>query len=257
MDSQPNHLKIWLVAAAIGIPVSWVLRWLLSFLIYRFGFFYIPYFLLWVLLWVASTVVAAVIMYRRQAFSEPSSTLGAQMPAGMGSTGMGLTAGAVPTPSVSTSSDNLPEAIPTVLVYDRLHCTGELYLANGELLFVCLKSQSAVKANAGRAVAHQFGLLGALIHAIASSAGEKKRIEALQATKAEIAHLPIAEQIQRQPQSFALTKDQITRFKTGFWSGTYFEAGGKRYVFPTPPKPFFGQITQWCSVNGVNAEGFR
>lgn len=157
----------------------------------------------------------------------------------------GEIAAATASSPASPANDGVVTAFGTTVCYDRKRCRGALYFTEDELYFLCSSSESIYK----REVAQRFGLIGALLYGFSSgfeAAGSVERLE-----------VSLSERVQDHPHSFVLGAQQLTRFKRGFFSGTFFKAGGARYVIEVPPeKTHWPHISVWCRRHEIPVEGF-
>jgi len=259
---QHNHVKIWAIALPIGLVGSWIFRFILYQILFRIGapgplewLFYQPL-LLWLFLFASVAGVVAGIFYLKGTFlvdTRPGgvgagAAMGAPMASGAGAAGGGATAAVLEDGSVSAP-------IRTELQYDGQACVGDLRFGSDRLYYVVYKDQSAVKANAGQAVARQFGLIGVLIAAIVSAIGAKKRKAELDSAIGELDGMTLEEQINHNPYSFVLPASEITLVRKSWWSGNFIKAGNRKIIFRALPPEVLARMPDWCSANGVASKG--
>jgi hypothetical protein len=252
----PNHLKIWGLALLLAFPAKYVVWWLLWFVLRYLPvsvldiLFMVP-FLFSFLVFAGTAAAIAAILYSRGVFHDAPA--GGARPAAQSFGGGAAPSGGL----VMTGDGGTTEAMAAEIVQGRRHCTGELYLSDGRLAFVCLLDQSIVKANAGRAVGQQFGLLGALIGALVSSAGSKKRDAILEEARAAAAAVDLEQRLTLSEFSFSLAPDEIELVKSSVWKGSFIKANGTKYVFNQGVMSDEVKIAllDWCGHNNVATEG--
>jgi len=264
--AEPSHGKIWGVAVLAGIVLTWLAGVALGFV---YGM--LPYDLLEliaandlafrVVLLALFTVAVALVLYKLGVFRSAAPPA-QRFTAGLGAATAGATAGGAvlaygggAAAATSTTDGELGAPTLAVLIQSKRHCTGDLYMPAGQLVFICHKDQSIAAANAGKAVAQQFGLIGALIGALVASAGAKKREAELEEARAAAAAVAMPERLQLSEYSFALPAGEITRIKNSFWSGTFIEAGGRKLAFQGIDKPTKAALAAWCQKQNVAQEG--
>ena len=133
---------------------------------------------------------------------------------------------------------------------------GDFYLTEQALYFVNYKDESAVKANAGQAIANQFGLIGVLIKFLLTRGAEKKLMQELEAQRQAVNAYPLEERIGKSPSSFKLTGSQIQKANNSLMGGAWFESDKIRYVFQGMDKPTLARFGAWFIANGVPQNGF-
>jgi len=253
----PNHLKIWGLALLLAFPAKYVVWWLLWFVLRYLPvsvldiLFMVPY-LFSLLVYGGTAAAIAGILYSQGVFFDAPAVGarpgGQSFGAGTAPAGGGL---------VMTGDGGTTQALAAEIVQGRRHCTGELYLSDGRLAFVSLLDQSIVKANAGRAVGQQFGLLGALIGALVSSAGSKKRDAILEEARAAAAAVALDKRLTLSQFSFSLAPNDIELVKSSVWKGSFIKANGTKYVFNQGIMSDEVKIAllEWCGHHNVAAEG--
>lgn len=258
-----NHMKIWGIALPVGLVGSWILRMILFQIVFRIGglgpleiIFYYPLFL-WLFLFLMVGGGLAGIFYLKGTFmvdDRPGGALGQQPMGGMMAAGAAAgTAASAEAGVVDDGSVSAP--IRTELQYDGQACVGDLRFGPDRLYYVVYKNQSAIKANAGQAVARQFGLIGVLIAAIVSAIGAKKRKAELDAAIGELDGMSLEEQINHNPASFVLPASEITLVRKSWWAGNYMQAGGRKIVFRALPPELLHAMPDWCAANSVATKG--
>jgi hypothetical protein len=209
-------------------------------------------------------LVTAMLFYRFGTFSRPAQAEGAwgsgpdMVPSARGRKPFSG-AGAAPAPAAGggfVQAGGGQTGYPVVIVKNKRACTGDLFLTSQRLYFVCYRDESAVKANAGKAVAHQFGLLGVLIHALATKGKGKQRETDLEQIKAEVADLPLDDRITRNEYSFGMAPNDITRIQKSTWTGKRIEAGGIKYVFTAIEPAALQALGAWAIGHGIESKGF-
>ncbi len=202
------------------------------------------------LLW----VIIAMLMYRSGAFSRP-----ARAASGWGSGQDDIRPVSPPRPAAGSGFVRPGGDHPTFLVVinqGRRACTGDLILADRRLYFVCYRDVSVAKAGAGKAVAKQFGLLGVLIHTLASRGGKKNRDQEVEQARAEFSGLSLDDQVSRNEYSFSFTPEQIELISKSSWTGNKIQAGGTSYIIAQIDEKAFWDLKSWCENLGIATKGF-
>lgn len=246
-------MKIWGVALLVAFFGRYIVWWMLGFILYRLPegvlniLFAVPYLLTAIIFFGLAAAVAA-ILYSQGVFREGV----AASRSASGARPLGGGAGSI----TLTGDGGTTEALLAEIISNKRHCTGDLYLGEGLLTFICLKDQSIVSANAGRAVGQQFGLIGALIGALVSNAGKGKRDAEILAAREEAAAVDLAQRINLSDFSFSLTPNDIDLVKDSAWKGAFIEAHGVKYVFNQGmPADIKAALQQWCVHHEVANEG--
>ncbi len=133
---------------------------------------------------------------------------------------------------------------------------GDFFLQDDALYFVNLKDQSAMKANAGEAVARQFGLIGMAIRALMTMGAKKKFQAELDAARHQVNAYPLEERVGKSPSSFRLEAGKIEKANKSFFGGNWFQSEGIKYVLQEFDKPTLEQFGAWFISHGVPQKGF-
>jgi hypothetical protein len=108
--------------------------------------------------------------------------------------------------------------LPISLVRQGRIAHGDVVLLrSGELAFVCLKDESAAAAAAGKAVANQFGLVGALVGAAVSAARESGREEEIARLRHHAMQWPLEQQLSAHALNLRLPAQHLVEFHGGGW----------------------------------------
>ena len=224
-----SHLKIWVVALLLALAIVGVVYALLDKDAYHQTTILIMLVMGGLALWFA----IAVLFYLSGAFSEMS-TEGAGWVSG-GEETVRQPARRLERSRVKSVEEEWP-SIPVVINRDRRACTGDLILTGHRLYFICYQDESLTKAMGSKAVAQQFGILGALVLSLLT----KK---------------PLEDRAVQNPNSLSLAASEITIFSHSNLSGTRLKVGEKKYSFLEIDRGAFPMIKNWCDQNGVETKG--
>jgi hypothetical protein len=240
-----SHGKIWVVALLLALAVAGVVYAFLDKEAYHETTILIMMVMGGLALWFA----VAVLFYLSGAFSEISTE------------GAGWVSGgeeAVRKPVRRMERPRVEEqwpSIPVVINRDRRACTGDLVLTNHRLYFICYQDESVAKAMGGKAVAQQFGILGALVLSLMTKKSGKRKEAELEQVRAESRRLPLEDRAVQHPLSLSLAASEVTRFAHSGLSGTRLEVGEKKYTFLEIDKGALPMIKDWCDQNGIETKG--
>jgi hypothetical protein len=145
--------------------------------------------------------------------------------------------------------------IEVVMRRERRACTGDLVLTDRRFFFICYRDESLTKSTGGKAVASQFGLLGALIHALVAGPGEKRKKQQTNELRHEFAALSLEEQVNRNQYSLSMLPGDIKSFSSSTLSGTRFETVDQKYPLTMIDKSTFPAIKSWCDQHGIENKG--
>ncbi|MFC1654550.1 hypothetical protein ACFL2F_01985 [Myxococcota bacterium] len=243
-----SHSKIWMVALLLALAIAGVVYALLDKDAYHQTTILIMLVMGGLALWFA----IAVLFYLSGAFSEIS-TEGAGWVSGKEEIARRPVRRMERPRSKSTQEQGL--SIPVVINRDRRACTGDLILTSHRLYFICYQDESVAKAMGGKAVAQQFGILGALVLSLMTKKSGKRKEAEIEQARAESRNLPLEDRAVRHPLSLSLAASQVTRFSHGSISGTRLEVGEKKYSFLEIDKGVFPMIKSWCDQNGIETKG--
>lgn len=270
LDSRTSHAKVWLTAVLTAGAVAG-----LAYMLFA-GFEHEPWFPRTlarflnrneVAVFVGGAVVLAfviaLVLYARKTFTlsttaedgwgqgmsmeaaaETTTLPGGSRAPGRASAGMGYGAG-----------KDARQRIPVVLRNKRRACHGDLVLTDRRFYFICYRDESLAKTVGGRAVAQQFGLLGALVHALLSGSGRKRRQRQIEETRREYESLSLEAQAERSEYSLRFEPHEITVFAHSGMQGTRFEARGVKYGFIEFQKDDLAAIRTWCERHQVPTKG--
>jgi len=242
-----SHGKLWVVALLLALAITGVIYALIDKQAYHETTILIMMVMGGLALWFA----IAVLFYISGAFSEVS-TEGAGWISG-GDEHVG------PARRPERRQARRPEeqysAIPVVINRDRRACTGDMILTSHRLYFICYQDESLAKAMGGKAVAQQFGILGALVLSLMTKKSTRRKEAEIEQAREESRRLPLEDRAVQHPLSLSLAASEVTRFSHGGLSGTRLEVGEKKYSFLEIDKGAFPMIKDWCDQNGVEAKG--
>jgi len=252
-EGTANHAKIWGLAFVLAIPAAFLFRFVINFAFRMlphdlvtviFGYWFI---IRWVIFGGLMAAIAG-ILYAQGAFRSggtvPTSVSLAGAPPGDGLRGL-------------VGAEGGSAVFPVEMIVDRRHCVGDLYVQSAGLMFVSMRDQNIFKANTGRAVGSQFGLLGVLVGAAFSSVGSGKREEEIAAARATVDALPEDRRASLSPFSFSIAPNEIHLVKASGWKGTFIETASKKYMFHQAmmPAEVKAELQQWCALHSVASEG--
>jgi hypothetical protein len=240
-----SHGKIWVVALLLALAVTGVVYAFLDKEAYHQTTILIMMVMGGLALWFA----IAVLFYLSGAFSEIS-TEGA----GWVSGGEEVARKPVRRMERPRVEEQYP-SIPVMINRDRRACTGDLILTGQRLYFICYQDESVAKAMGGKAVAQQFGILGALVLSLMTKGSGKRKEAEIEQARAESRRLPLEDRAVQHPLSLSLAASEVTRFVHGGLSGTRLEVGEKKYSFLEIDKGAFPMIRDWCDQNGIETKG--
>jgi len=206
-------------------------------------------------------VLIALILYRTRAFSQPAGP-GAGWASGPESLhpaprDLSTTGGASgPSSGAASRAGERWPTIAVVMKQGRRACIGDMIFTDRRFFFVCYLDKSFAKATAGKAVASQFGLLGALIQALATGRGKKREEQEIDRLRQELSALPLEDRVTRNSYSMSLGPQEISLFSSTTMGGTRFEARGEKYVLVQIDRSELPVIKQWCERQGVQTKGF-
>jgi predicted outer membrane lipoprotein len=240
-----SHGKIWVVALLLALAVTAVVYALIDKQAYHETTILIMMVMGGLALWFA----IAVLFYLSGAFSEISTE-------GAGWISGGEEAERRPVRKMErTKAEEQYPAIPVVINRDRRACTGDLILTSHRLYFICYKDESVAKAMGGKAVAQQFGILGALVLSLMTKKSGKRKEAEIEQARADSRRLPLEDRAVQHPLSLSLAASEVTRFSHSGLSGTRLEVGEKKYSFLEIDKGAFATIKDWCDQNGIETKG--
>jgi hypothetical protein len=240
-----SHGKIWVVALLLALAIAGVVYALIDKQAYHQTTILIMMVMGGLALWFA----IAVLFYLSGAFSEISTE-------GAGWVSGGEEAARKPMRRMERSrvEEQYP-SIPVVINRDRRACTGDLILTDHRLYFICYQDESVAKAMGGKAVAQQFGILGALVLSLMTKKSGKRKEAEIEQARAESRRLPLEDRAVQHPLSLSLAASEVTRFAHGGLSGTRLEVGEKKYSFLEIDKGVLPMIKEWCDKNGIETKG--
>ena len=240
-----SHGKLWVVALLLALAIAGVVYALLDKEAYHPTTMLILMVMGGLALWFA----IAVLFYLSGAFSEISTE-------GAGWTSGGEEAARRPVRKMErTKAEEQWPAIPVVINRDRRACTGDLILTSHRLYFICYKDESLAKAMGGKAVAQQFGILGALVLSLMTRKSGKRKEAEIEKAREESRRLPLDDRAVQNPLSLSLAASQVTRFVHSGLSGTRLEVGEKKYSFLEIDKGALPTIKDWCDQNQIETKG--
>ena len=240
-----SHGKIWVVALLLSLAIAGVVYALIDKEAYHETTILIMMVMGGLALWFA----VAVLFYLSGAFSEISTE-------GAGWVSGGEEAVRRPVRRMErTKTEEQYPAIPVVINRDRRACTGDLVLTSHRLYFICYQDESVAKAMGGKAVAQQFGILGALVLSLMTKKSGKRREAEIEQARAESRRLPLEDRAVQHPLSLSLAASEVTRFVHGGLTGTRLEVGEKKYSFLEIDKGVLPTIKDWCDRNGIETKG--
>ena len=243
-----SHLKIWVVALLLALAIVGVVYALLDKDAYHQTTILIMLVMGGLALWFA----IAVLFYLSGAFSEMS-TEGAGWVSG-GEETVRQPARRLERSRVKSVEEEWP-SIPVVINRDRRACTGDLILTGHRLYFICYQDESLTKAMGSKAVAQQFGILGALVLSLLTKKSGKRREQEIERLRADSQRLPLEDRAVQNPNSLSLAASEITIFSHSNLSGTRLKVGEKKYSFLEIDRGAFPMIKNWCDQNGVETKG--
>ena len=240
-----SHGKIWVVALLLALAIAGVVYALIDQEAYHPTTIMILMVMGGLALWFA----IAVLFYLSGAFSEIS-TEGA----GWVSGGEESARRPVHRMERARTQEEWP-SLPVVINRDRRACTGDLILTSHRLYFICYRDESVAKAMGGKAVAQQFGILGALVLSLMTKKSGKRKEAEIERMREESRRLPLEDRAAQHPLSLSLAASEVTRFVHSGLSGTRLEVGDKKYAFLEIDKGAFPMIKDWCDQNGIETKG--
>jgi len=266
LDSKTSHAKVWLTAVLVAGAVTglaymlfagferepWFPRALARFLnkneaaVFAGGA-------------VVLAFVIALVLYARKTFTRSTTAedgWGQGMslePAATTTTSPGETR--APAGSGFGAGEDARQYIPVVLRNKRRACHGDLVLTERRFYFICYRDESLAKTVGGRAVAQQFGLLGALVHAFLSGSSRKRKQSQLEQTRREYESLSLEAQAEQNEYSLRFEPREITLFAHSGMQGARFEARGEKYAFIEIQKNELAAIKTWCERHQVPTKG--
>jgi hypothetical protein len=246
-----SHAKIWLVSLLLALAVSGVVYALLDREAYHPTTVIIFMALGGLALWLA----IAVLFYLSGAFSEFSTEAAGWVSGGeehVGPARRSLDRQARPR-QLATEKSN-PE-IPVVMNRDRRACTGDLILTNHRLYFICYRDESLTRAMGSKAVAQQFGILGALVLSLMTKKSGRRKEQEIERLRQDSQSLPLEDRAVQHPLSLSLAASEITRLSHSSLSGTRLEVGEKKYAFLEIDRGVFPMLKDWCDQNGIETKG--
>jgi hypothetical protein len=244
-----SHAKIWIVALLIAMAITAVVYAFFDKEAYHETTIMIFMVMGGLALWFA----IAILFYLSGAFSEIS-TEGA----GWVSGGEESVRRPVHRPVRKMERSRVEEqypAVPVIMNRDRRACTGDLILTSHRLYFICYQDESVAKAMGGKAVAQQFGILGALVLSLMTKKSGKRKEAEIEQARAESQRLPLEDRAVQHPLSLSLAASEVTRFVHSGLSGTRLEVGEKKYSFLEIDKGALPLIKDWCDQNGIETKG--
>ena len=240
-----SHSKIWIVALLVTAAILGVVYAVLD----RDAYHETTILIFLVLGGLALWIVIVVLFYVSGAFSEFSTeaagwTIGGEQP--------------VRRPVRRMERTRVEEewpSIPVVINRDRRACTGDLILKSQRLYFICYQDESLTKAMGSKAVAQQFGILGALVLSLLTKKSGKRKEQEIERLLAESRNFPLEDRAVQNPNSLSLAASEITRFSHSNLSGTRLLVGEKKYSFLEIDRSAFPMIKNWCDQNGIETKG--
>jgi len=242
-----SHGKLWVVALLLTLAIAGAVYALLDKEAYHQTTVLIFMVMGGLALWFA----IAVLFYISGAFSEISTE-------GAGWVSGGDEAARPPARRLERPRSTVEEqwpAIPVVINRDRRACTGDLILTSHRLYFICYKDESVARAMGGKAVAQQFGILGALVLSLMTRKSGKRKEAEIEHAREESRRLPLEDRAVQHPLSLSLAASEVTRFVHSGLSGTRLEVGEKKYSFLDIDKGALPGIKDWCDQNGIETKG--
>jgi hypothetical protein len=239
-----SHAKIWLVSFLLALAVSGVVYALLDREAYHPTTVIIFMALGGLALWLA----IAVLFYLSGAFSEFSTEAagwvsGGEHPARR------------PERHLPKAAEEQWPPIPVVINRDRRACTGDLILTTHRLYVICYRDESLTRAMGSKAVAQQFGVLGALVLSLLTKKSSRRKQQEIERLRAESQQLPLEDRAVQNPYSLSLAASEITRFSHGGLSGTRLEVGDKKYTLLEIDRGVLPVIKDWCDQNEIETKG--
>ncbi len=244
-QKQRSHAKIWLVSMLLALAILGVIYALIDREAYHPTTVLIFMTLGGLALWLA----IALLFYLSGAFSDFSTEA-----AGWVSGGEEVSR----RPPLRMEQSRVEEAwpsVPVVINRDRRACTGDLILTNHRLYFICYRDESLTRAMGSKAVAQQFGILGALVLSLLTKKSGKRKEQEIERLRADSRSLPLEDRAVQNPYSLSLAASEITRFSHSGLSGTRLEVGGKKYPFLEIDRGALPMIKDWCDQNDIETKG--
>lgn len=200
-------------------------------------------------------LLIAVLFYLSGAFSELSTESAGWVSGGEELPGPVLRSPGRPERPRSRATEEQWPAIPVVLNRDRRACTGDLILTGQRLYFICYRDESLTRAMGSKAVAQQFGVLGALVLSLLTRKSGKRKQQEIERLRAESRNLPLEDRAVQSPYGLSLAASEISRFSHGNLSGTRLVVGEKKYTFLEIDRGAFPLIKDWCDQNEIDTKG--
>jgi hypothetical protein len=246
-----SHKKIWIVSLLVTLAVLGVVYALLD----KDTYYGTAVTVLLVLGGLALWLAIAFLFYLSGAFSEFSTEAAGWVSGGDEPARPMSRAPGRPLRSPAETAQEEWPAVAVVISRDRRACTGDMILASQRFYFICYKDESLTRAVGSKAVAQQFGILGALVLSLLTRKSGKRKQQEIERLRAESRGLPLQDRAARNPYSLSLAASEITRFSHSNLSGTRMEAGDKKYSFLEIDRGAFPLIKDWCDQNGIETKG--
>ena len=245
-----SHGKIWVVALLLALAITAVVYALID----REAYHETTVLIMMVMGGLALWFAIAVLFYLSGAFSEIATEGAGWVSGGEEHAGPALRSLKRQARPRTVAAEQYP-AIPVVMNRDRRACTGDLILTGHRLYFICYQDESVAKAMGGKAVAQQFGILGALVLSLMTKKSGKRKEAEIEQARAESRRLPLEDRAVQHPLSLSLAAAEITRLVHSGLSGTRLEVGEKKYSFLEIDKGTLPMIKDWCDQNGIETKG--
>ena len=246
-----SHGRLWVVALLLALAIAGAVYALID----KDAYHPTTVMILMVMGGLALWFAIAVLFYLSGAFSEISTEGAGWVSGGDEHVGPALRSLKRQERPRSVGANEQWPAIPVVINRDRRACTGDLVLTGHRLYFICYQDESVAKAMGGKAVAQQFGILGALVLSLMTKKSAKRKEAEIEQARAESRRLPLEDRAVQHPLSLSLAASEVTRFVHSGLSGTRLEAGEKKYSFLEIDKGAFPMIKDWCDQNGIETKG--